>query len=436
MYAAKLLFLSTLIFLLAFPAFAQGNKKESALRVNQDRIENRIFELAKFGQDSLGRNYRVAYSKGDVEGRKWFLQQMKDAGLEVSVDYAGNLIGKRAGKNPSLKTIAFGSHIDMVPDGGNYDGAVGSISGLEVMQTLIENNIVTKHPLELFIFSDEEGSLIGSKAISGHFNQDRMEVKSNSGLTIRDGLKAIGGLADSLDSVTRGKDDFLAFLELHIEQGGNLDRENIQIGVVEGIVGIEHWEVTIEGFANHAGTTPMNLRKDAMLSAAKLIVAVNEIITSHEGKQVGTVGKISAQPGAYNVIPGKVVLGLEIRDLSSETIKQMFSKIEEKAKEIAKEDGTTISFEDQLLGVIPALASPGIQNKIEAATKQLGYSFKYLPSGAGHDAQDMAMIAPMGMIFVPSKGGISHSPNEFTEAEDMANGANVLLQTILLLDKD
>lgn len=416
-------------------SFSQSAKNPENLRVNQDRIENRIIELSKFGQDSLNRNYRVAYSQGDVEGRKWFIEQMKSAGLEVKVDAAGNLIGKRAGNNPTLKTIAFGSHIDMVPDGGNYDGCVGSISGLEVMQLLNENNITTNHPLELFIFSDEEGSLLGSKTISGHFNLDRLGVKSNSGLSIKEGIKAIGGNPDSILNASRSKDDFLAFLELHIEQGGNLDREKIQIGVVEGIVGIEHWEVTIEGFANHAGTTPMNLRKDAMISAAKLILAANKVITSHDGKQVGTIGKISAEPGAYNVIPGKVTLGLEIRDLSRDKIFEMFNEIKSEAQKISEVDGTVISFEDQELGVIPALATPEIQKAIEKSAKTLGYSYKYLPSGAGHDAQDMATIAPMGMIFIPSKDGISHSPNEYSSPEDMAKGANVLLQTILSIDK-
>jgi N-carbamoyl-L-amino-acid hydrolase len=223
---------------------------------------------------------------------------------------------------------------------------------------------------------------------------------------------------------------------LHIEQGGILEQENIQIGVVEGIVGIEDWEVTVEGFANHAGTTPMNMRHDALLSAAQLIIAVNEVITSREGRQVATVGKISAQPGAYNVVPGKVVLGLEIRDLSHDKIWDLFREIEKRAADIAKADGTKITFKNQLLGAIPAMTDKSIQDKIVQSVKALGFTYQHMPSGAGHDSQDMALIAPIGMIFVPSVGGISHSPKEFTKAVDMANGANVLLQTILALDKD
>jgi len=428
--------LTGLLLLASGITFSQTSATAKTIKVNQQRIESRIFELAKFGKDSSGRGYRVAYTKGDKEGRAWFINLMKKAGLNVSIDYAGNIIGKRKGKNPSLKPIAFGSHIDMVPDGGNYDGCVGSVCGLEIMEILKENNIVTNHPLELIIFSDEEGSLLGSKALAGDFKKEGLKTVSQSGLTVREGIKAIGGNADSIQTIGRKKGDVAAFMELHIEQGGILEKENIQIGVVEGIVGIEDWEVTVEGFANHAGTTPMNMRHDALLSAAKLIIAVNEVITSHEGKQVGTVGKISAQPGAYNVVPGKVVLGLEIRDLSYDKIMQLFHEIEKRAGDIAAAGGTKITFKNQLLGAKPALTNKSIQEKIVASAKSLGFTFKYMQSGAGHDSQDMALIAPVGMIFIPSIGGISHSPKEFSRAVDMANGANVLLYTILKLDKE
>lgn len=406
------------------------------LSANQQRIEKRISELAKFGKDSLGRGYRVAYTKGNIEAIAWFSDQMKKAGLKVHIDNAGNIIGKRNGKNPSLKPIAFGSHIDMVPDGGNYDGCVGSIGGLEIMEVLKENNITTEHPLELIIFSDEEGSLLGSKAMSGHINPERLKIISQSGLSVHDGIKAIGGNPDNIESVLRKKGDLTVFLELHIEQGGILEKENIQIGIVEGIVGIEDWEVTVEGFSNHAGTTPMNMRHDALLSAAKLIIAVNDVITSHEGKQVGTVGKISALPGAYNVVPGKVVMGLEIRDLSHDKILQLFHEIEKRAETIATAGGTKIFFKNKLLDAIPALTDKSVQDKIVQAAKSLGFTYKYMQSGAGHDSQDMALIAPVGMIFVPSVDGISHSPKEFTKAVDMANGVNVLLKTILAIDKE
>ncbi len=426
----KIIFLS-LLTLVSVIAFTQPT-----IKVNERRIEERIFELAKFGKDSMGRNYRIAFTKGDQQARTWFIGLIKNTSLDVSIDYAGNIIGKRKGKNPSLKPISFGSHIDMVPDGGNYDGCVGSIGALEIIEVLNENKIITEHPLEVIIFSNEEGGTIGSMAMAGHLTEEGLKQKSQSGLTIAEGIKAIGGNPDSIQYSIRKKGDIKAFLELHIEQGGILEKEKLQIGVVEGIVGIVHWEVTINGFANHAGTTPMNIRQDALLAAAKLIIAVNEVMNSVPGKQVGTIGKLAALPGAYNVIPGMVTLGLEIRDLSSAKVEELFRAIEKRAAIIASTSGTKITFQRQANESKPALTEKILQEKIAASAKALGFTYKLMQSGAGHDAQEIAWIAPVGMIFVPSVGGISHSPKEFTKAVDMANGANVLLQTILQLDKE
>ena len=427
----------TVIGMGVFGSLLSHNKKAGAgLSVNGQRIESRIFELAKFGKDANGHGYRVAYTKGDIEGRAWFMELMKKAGLDPTIDAAANIIGKRKGKNPSLKPIGFGSHIDMVPDGGNYDGTLGSISALEIIEILNENNRVTEHPLEVIIFGNEEGGTIGSKAMVGGLTIDGLQQKSQSGLTMAEGIKAIGGNPDNIQSCIRKKGEFHAWVELHIEQGGILEKEKIQIGVVEGIVGIVHWEVTVEGFANHAGSTPMNMRQDALLAASKFILAVNEVINSVKGYQVGTVGKIAVTPGAYNVIPGKVVLGLEIRDLSSEKIEMLFREIEKRAATIGKDFKTTISFVRQPNESKPALTNKALQQTINTSANALGFSTKFMQSGAGHDSQHIASIAPAAMIFIPSVGGISHSPKEFSTATDMANGANVLLQTILKLDKE
>ncbi len=426
--------ISVFLFYATVAAGQSGNKIE-LLRVNQDRIESRIMELARYGRDENGHGYRVAFSKGDQEGRAWYMDQLRSAGMEVSIDYAGNIIGKRQGKNPVLKPIAFGSHIDMVPDGGNYDGCVGSISALEVISVLNENKVITNHPLQIMIFSDEEGGITGSSAIAGHLSGQDLQAKSHSGMTIAEGIRAIGGDPEKIKKVIGKKGDLTAFLELHIEQGGFLEQDHIQIGVVEGIVGIWHWDVVFEGFANHAGTTPMNRRKDALLAASQFVLAVNETVRSHEGRQVGTVGKIQVEPGAPNVIPGKVITSLELRDLSYEKIEMIFAEIKKRADKIAAGSGVNISFTESL-SVKPALTDNEIQNYIIQSAKLLGLSFQKMPSGAGHDSQEMATIAPVGMIFVPSAGGISHSPKEFTSATDMANGANVLLQTILAIDNE
>ena len=415
---------------------AKENPFYANLKVNEQRILTRINELAKFGRDNNNRGYRVAYTQGDIDGRTWFMQLMKNAGLHPTIDSAGNIIGKRNGKNPSLKPIAFGSHIDMVPNGGNYDGTLGSISALEVIEVLNEQKVLTAHPLEVLIFANEEGGLIGSRAMVGQLTPEGLQQLSQSGVMMAAGIKAIGGNPDDIQGAIRKKGDLHAFLELHIEQGGILENENLPIGVVEGIVGILDCEVTIEGFDNHAGTTPMKLRKDALLAASKLVIAVNEVINGVPGSQVGTVGKIQAQPGAYNVVPGNVTLGLEIRDLSWDKIEQLLSKIEQRAAQIANETKTKIMFIREASFSKPALTAPYLQKKINNCAATLGLKTKVMPSGAGHDSQQIAAIAPVGMIFVPSVGGVSHSPNEFTKASDMTNGANVLLQTILSIDRE
>ena len=277
--------------------------------------------------------------------------------------------------------------------------------------------------------------MVGSWALAGDLSPRALEVVSHSGKTIREGIRAIGGDPDGLAGAAYEKGAIAAFLELHIEQGSVLFDEGIQIGVVEGIVGIHWWEITIDGSANHAGTTPMNKRRDAMVAAARLTLEINEIVTQTPGRQVGTVGRIRAEPGAPNVIPGRVVMSLELRDLSAEKIERIFDRIEAEARSIGEETGTEIAFEPLYVSAVPPPTDKRVRRLIDESARSLGLTTKRMPSGAGHDAQEMARIAPTGMIFVPSVEGISHSPKEFTRPEDMANGANVLFQTILRIDR-
>lgn len=414
-------------------AFRQSSA-QTQLRVNGDRIMKHIFALAEFGKNPQGGASRVAYSDADKQGREYVVSLLRDAKLDVSIDAAGNLIGRRTGSASGLRPLLIGSHIDTVPDGGNYDGVVGSMGAIEVAQTLAEKNVSLSHPLEVVIFQNEEGGLIGSRAMDGELTERELDLVSRSGKTIRDGIKFIGGDPTKLGAVRRKKGDISAYLELHIEQGAHLDNDKIKIGVVEGIVGINWWDVTIEGFANHAGTTAMNNRQDALLAAAKFIEAVNRVVTSVPGRQVGTVGRINALPGAPNVIPGKVVLSLELRDLDAAKINMLYERIRAEAQQIATASKTGFDFKEINVN-IPAPTDARIRSLITDAARELGLSTKLMPSGAGHDAQDMAQLGPVGMIFVPSVGGISHSPREFSHPEDIANGANVLLHTLLKLDR-
>ena len=423
----------SIVFFALLSAWGAG-AQSSDIRANPDRMEQRIKALAGFGTNPEGGVSRVAYSDADLAGRAYIMDLMREAGLHVRVDTAGNIIGRREGSEEDLPVIMFGSHIDSVPGGGNYDGDVGVIGAIEVVQLLKENRISTRHPLEVVSFTDEEGGLTGSRAMVGKLSERTLEVMSHSGLTIRDGIRNVGGDPNRLDLAERKPGEILAFIELHIEQGALLDDEDIDIGVVEGIVGIRWWDVTIEGFANHAGTTPMNKRWDAMVSAAELTLAINHVATTMPGRQVATVGRIRAEPGAPNVIPGEVVLSLEIRDLDAWKMQQVFERIQAEAKQIADARFTPIRFSEIDVASPPAPTDQQMRRIISAAADGLGMSFRLMPSGAGHDAQDMTHITPTGMIFVPSVNGVSHSPKEFTSPQDMANGASVLLKTVLAID--
>lgn len=404
------------------------------LRVNGQRLNQRLAELGEFGKTTEGGTNRVAYTETDLQARAFTMKLMREAGLEVHIDAAGNLIGRRAGLDASLPPLAIGSHIDSVPQGGRYDGQVGSMGAIEVAQTLSDNKLTPRHPLEVIIFSNEEGGTYGSHAMAHGLTEKQLGLSTNSGKTVGEGIKFIGGDPNKLAQPLRKRGDLAAYLELHIEQGGILEAEKINIGVVEGIVGISQWEVAVEGFANHAGTTPMNQRHDALLAAAKYIEAVNRVVTSIPGRQVGTVGRIQAQPGAYNVIPGKVLTTLELRDLDAAKIQLLFQKIQSEVAEIERATGTKFSFRETN-AIVPAPTDLRVRGLVDQTAKQLGFTTKLMPSGAGHDAQEIAPIAPVGMIFVPSRNGISHSPREFSTPEDIANGANVLLQTLLKLDQ-
>ena len=420
----------------AMPRLAATEQAPSGPRIDATRLERRLEDLSVYGRPAGGTFSdgvsRVAYSDADVAGRNYAINAMRDAGLKPRIDPAGNIFGARAGTDPSLPRILFGSHIDSVPNGGNFDGDVGAMSAIEVMQTLEDHHVRTKHPLEMVIWSNEE-NLVGSPAAAGGLDQSVLSRIYN-GIRMEDGLRRIGGDPTRLAEARIAPHSFCCYLELHIEQGGTLDKANIPIGVVEGIVSIDEYQVEIHGFANHAGTTPMPERRNALLAAARLIEAVQEVVTRDPGRQVGTVGQLQVFPNAHNVVPGLVKLSIELRDLSADKIARLADEIEKRAQDIARETRTEIQIK-KMDHDPPAIADPEIQAKIEQAAAGLGLKTMRLPSGAGHDAQWMARLAPMGMIFVPSIEGISHAPKELTSWQDCANGGNLLLQTILLLDR-
>ena len=404
------------------------------LEVDGPRLNQRMRRLESFGANAAGGIDRVAFSDANIEALDWMAGLLVESGFSPSIDFAGNLIARKPGSSPELPSIMLGSHIDSVPGGGNYDGHVGSMGALEVAATLADAAYTTRHPLEISIFSNEEGGKTGSRALAGEVETFELDIVTASGFTIADGIQRLGGNPDRLEELRRRDGSVEAFLELHIEQGAVLDADEIDIGVVEGIVGIMRWTVIVDGSTNHAGTTPMDRRADAMVGAARFIDLVHTTARRMPGRQVATVGRLEAEPGAPNVIPGRVTMTLEIRDLSMAGIERVFNEISGNSVRITEETGTRFSFQ-RFYTSRAAPTALWIREIIETSAQGLGLSTHRMPSGAGHDAQSIALFAPVGMIFVPSVAGVSHAPDEHTIPQDIVNGANVLLQTLLELDE-
>lgn len=401
------------------------------MNININRLKKNLIELGKIGYvkteespDNLpygGKGItRIAFTPEYEKANEFVKKKMEKAGLEVYEDPVGNLFGKITG-NKCDKSIIIGSHIDTVPCGGMFDGSLGVLSGLEAVQTLIENNYQNKHTLEVAVFIGEEGREIGgtfgSRSFTGELNLSDKEVSF---------LKKIG-IEERDVTKSRVNPDFVKnYLELHVEQGRILETEKISIGIVEGIAGILRYNVIVKGQANHAGTTPMDLRNDALVKACKLIIRLNEIVKNLDSSLVGTVGDIKVEPGAVNVIPGRVEFPIELRGMNKDKVYQIISLLKEEMDEnVSVEE---LSYEKEVY------LSEKVQSTIQRACEMVGHNYKYMVSGAGHDANPISKITPTGMIFVPSKKGISHAPDEWTDWEYVEKGADVMLATIKLLD--
>ena len=405
--------------------------------IDSQRLQRTLEKLSEFGKNPEGGVTRLGFSETELAAREYVTGVMKQAGLQVRVDPAGNIFGLRPGSE-KLPILLFGSHIDSVLHGGNFDGDLGSLGAIEVIHTLNDLSVKTRHPLEVVIWTNEEGNhfgltTLGSGVAAGQLGPEILDRKDDQGLTLADWLRRYGQDPAHLTDARIPPGSLAAFLELHIEQGPNLEENKIPIGVVQGIVGLKRWMCVASGFANHAGTTPMNRRKDALAAASKDVLAVRDVVRAEPGRQVGTVGFVKVEPGAVNVIPGRAQFPVELRNLDTEVIDRMWRRIQEKFTAIDKEENVETSC-TPLDDAEPASADPAVKSAIYAAAKSLGLATMDLPSGAVQDAQKMAKIAPMGMIFVPSHDGISHSPKEFTSWPDAANGVEVLYRAILILD--
>ena len=404
-----------------------------SIAINQDRLNRRIFQLAEIGQLANGGVSRVAFTSEDLLARQLVKSWMVDAGMTARVDAAGNLIGRYPGRQEHLGAFATGSHIDTVPVGGRYDGCLGVLAGIEVVRTLNENDLRLNHALEVIVFTDEECTVLGCKAMSGNLLNDPDYYRRSDGTTIQDCLKRIGGDWDQIAGAKRQPGEIAAFVELHVEQGGILEEKDYQVGVVQGVVGQHRLQVTVHGRSNHAGTTPMHLRKDALVAASEIVLAVNRLALNTPGEQVATVGALEVFPNAVNTVASKVELKIDLRDLSQSHLNNLIRQMEQQFAEIAAATSTQAEM-IEMLHVPPTLSAPTIMQAITQTCDQLGLTHTELPSRAGHDAQEIGRFTDMGMIFVPSRAGISHSQDEYTSPEQCSQGANVLLQTFLKLD--
>ncbi len=405
------------------------------LQINEKRLWGRLDELAQIGaMPGTQGNSRLALTNEDGQARDLVVSWMRELGMEVTIDGIGNIVGLWKGPttSPSLLPVMTGSHIDTVRSGGRFDGNLGVLAGLEVIQTIAEQGLSTEHPIAVGVFTGEEGArfapdMIGSLVYVGGLDLDTaLNTIGFDGERLGDELEGIGysGTAPCPGIAPK------AFVELHIEQGPVLETDGIDIGAVENVQGISWTELTIEGQSNHAGTTPMDMRRDAGYVASKISTFVREIATHIGGAQVGTVGKIDLHPNLVNVVASKATMTVDLRNTSGEILQEAENNLEEFCKEIANEENVVITSKS-LARFEPVEFNEDLVDVVARISNKLGFSTQRITSGAGHDAQMLARVCPSAMIFVPSKDGLSHNPAEYTSLEELTAGANVLLHTLL-----
>jgi beta-ureidopropionase / N-carbamoyl-L-amino-acid hydrolase len=409
--------------------------------INADRLWSRIETLSRF-TDPAKPWTRRAFDSQFSQGRAWLEKEFKAAGLSVEVDVGGNLIGRTPGTGSGLGALVAGSHSDTVPGGGRFDGMLGLLAALEAAQSMREQQVMLVHPLEVVDFLAEEPSdfgisCVGSRSWAGVLTASDLARSLPSKVTLASAIDSVGGSAERLGKAIRNQDSVSGYVELHIEQGLVLAERKAEIGVVTAIVGIRRHEVMIEGRADHAGTTPMSLRRDALVGAADFIRAVDELARLRPIESpylVATVGKMSVEPNAVNAVPGSVQMILETRSTDDAALLQFEQELWRRTEGESDDRGLHLT-RSLLSQTLPTACSPLIQRAIEEASMAAGFNSTRLPSGAGHDGVFVARLAPMGMIFVPCREGRSHAPEEWAEPEDCASGARVLAETLILLDR-
>lgn len=398
--------------------------------IQRERLVKDFEAMAQLTAPGEGIN-RLAFTDADWAGRQYIIDRMTDAGLTVETDDFGNVIGYKIGKKPDLPVVMVGSHTDSVPNGGNYDGVVGVLSAIEVIRSMTDDGYEHDHTIAVVSFMCEESgrfgnATLGSKAMRGELTlQDLHRLVDKQGISLYEALKDRNLNSDGIETMAY-KRPVKSFTEIHIEQGKVLEHEQKTIGIVTGIAAPERFYVTIRGNADHSGATPMNLRHDALCGASKIILGIEEIASMQEEPPVvGTVGIVEVTPGAMNVIPGAVKLGVDIRSISKVARNSVVTLVKEFIDITAEKRGLSYTIET-IAQDHPVEMHPAMIREIEEAVKSVGVEYMTMPSGAGHDAMHWAEAVPTGMIFIPCRDGISHNPAEFAEMDDIVTGAAVL----------
>ena len=393
--------------------------------------------IARFGKGERGFS-RLVFGEAEWGAVEYVTGLMREAGLAVRTDAFGNVIGRLEGREPGAPVVATGSHVDTVPEGGNFDGVVGVIAGLGALMRLKARGLL-RRPVEVMVFRGEESArfsihTMGSKVMAGIASVEAWrKVQDHGGATLAQALARRGLDLERIPEAVRRPEEFKAFVEMHIEQGPVLEEAGIPIGVVEAIAGPVRLKINVEGMASHSGTTPMGKRRDALVSAAQVVLAVqDEAAKRAERRIVGTVGVMKVHPGAMNVVPGRVEMWVDIRGIDAEDIAATARAVHEAAARIADREGTRIQLET-LSTDTPVPMDSDVIRTIEAACRRTGVAYRRMPSGAGHDAMNMAKLAPAGMIFIPCRRGVSHNPDEYAAPEDILTGIDVLTETLAAL---
>ena len=409
-----------------------SSQLKDAVRVSPQRLYQSLMDLAKIGATEKGGNCRLALTPLDGQGRDLVTQWMRDAGMTITVDQVGNIFGRRAGTDDTLAPVMTGSHIDTQPTGGKYDGCFGVLAGLEVVRTLNDHDIQTKAPLEVVIWTNEEGTrfvpvMMGSGAFIGRFPvQEVLATKDKDGFSVASELKAIGYAGD----LPVGQRKVGAYFEAHIEQGPILEAQQKTIGVVTGSLGLRWYDVTVTGMEMHAGPTPMEGRKDALYAATVIMQDVVRCALDHPPHARGTVGSANVFPGSRNVIPGKVTFSVDFRHPDAATLQTMHERLESVCKQVAQEHGVAVTVKE-VSYFPPTPFDIGTVQLVRDAAMARGLSHMDIVTGAGHDAVHLASVAPTAMIFVQCKDGISHNEIEDATPEDLGAGAQVLCDAML-----